>query len=592
MTDVENAYLASAISSHNNLDLMFGESREWFSSQNNKIVFDAIKMIHANGDAVDVVLLKLFTQDHFDKDVTKHIDVLMSCEYNPVNFEQYQSVLRENFLKNSMVSTLQESLSRIQKSGQGDIQEAVDQTESDILGVSQNDASAKQILKLGDVGVPVMKKVRLTKETGVIPYIGFTGLPDIDHLIGGFSAGDFIIVAGRPSSGKTAMGVQVARHNANNGKPIGFISLEMQSEQIYLRQLSFDCGIDSRRIISGEFTNLDFDRMAKSWKRINALPIYIDDQSPLSEMQIRSIGRRMVSSYGVEILVVDYLQLIDSSRGAENRQQEITKISRSLKSLAKELNIVVIALSQLSRKVEDRSPPRPILSDLRESGCVAGDTLITNYETGAREKISDLVGCDGFFTSSLNQGALKIEKDYVSSVFCSGRKRLFLLETALGKEVKASANHPFFKLPGWNRLDDLQIGDMVALPRIMPSCSLGSMSSAELANSDIYWDRIVSIKDIGVHDVYDMTVDKNHNFIANDIIVHNSIEQDADVVMFIYRPEYYGIAAYEDGTPTTKIAEIIVAKARNADTGSARTIFEKERGEFLALARSDQQDTI
>jgi replicative DNA helicase len=234
----------------------------------------------------------------------------------------------------------------------------------------------------------------------------------------------------------------------------------------------------------------------------------------------------------------------------------------------------------LSRAVEVRGgSKRPQLSDLRESGCLSGDTLIMDAITGKKTPIKTLaersiqhpltvlsVGHDG-----------KIGQQSMSKVFYSGKKLVFALKTTSGRVIKASANHPFFKKEGWTALEHLRPGDQIGVPRKVEK------------NPDptIFWDTIQSITPQGIEDVYDATVPGTHNFIANDFIVHNSIEQDADIVSFIYRPEYYQILEDEQGQSLKGIAEIIIAKHRNGALDTVRLRFTDQFARFSNLDDAD-----
>ena len=196
-------------------------------------------------------------------------------------------------------------------------------------------------------------------------------------------------------------------------------------------------------------------------------PIFIDDSATNTIVQMRTKARRLHLEHHIGLIIVDYLQLMETRTRVENRVQEIAEITRSLKALARELNIPVLALSQLSRAVEMSKPAIPKLAHLRESGCLAGDTLITRADTGERIPIKDLVGQKNIPVLSLNTKSLQIEKKYISKVFSSGHKQLFELKTRSGRIIKASANHPFFTIEGWRRLDTLNCDDLVAIPRVV-----------------------------------------------------------------------------------------------------------------------------
>jgi replicative DNA helicase len=328
----------------------------------------------------------------------------------------------------------------------------------------------------------------------------------------------------------------------------------------------------------------------------------IDDQPGLKITDLRARARRMREAYGIEFLVIDYLQLLSGSgsfRNQENRQLEVSEISRLLKTLARELNIPILCLSQLSRKVEERAGHRPMMRDLRESGCLTGDAQIKDAETGHIYTIKELAERKvqkPIFVYGVDKD-LKVGKHRMVKAFYSGKKVVYELKTRTGRSIKASANHPFLKLGGWSRLDSLTPGDKIALPnenifsselpsfdsRVLPSINdgmqpLATTASVGVVESDVYWDEILSITELGTEDVYDATVENVHNFVANDIIVHNSLEQDSDLVMFLLRREYY------DPYDKPGTAELIVAKNRHGGIGSVDLAFRKEIAQFANYA--------
>ncbi len=642
---------------------------------------------------------------------------------------------------------------------------------------------------------------------------------------------------------------------------VAIFSLEMSSIQLVNRLISAEAELESEKIKKGSLREDEWQQLYAKTSRLTEAPIFIDDTPALSIRELRSKCRRLKAQHNIELIIIDYLQLMtgDASRtGGGNREQEIASISRALKNIAKELEVPVIALSQLSRAVETRGgDKRPQLSDLRESGCLTSDALVFDAQTGAQVPIAELVqrqqesSLGGFRTLATN-AQWKLGEQTVSNAFYSGKKEVFELVTRSGRSIKASANHPFLKLSGWTRLDELKVGDKLAVPRTLSAssptnpmsedelillahllgdgCVLprqpyhytsadpanvavvqetakrlfdiegktvrqknwehyylrcpyhlthgrkhpitqwfeslglervrsynkkvpnavfqndeqhialflhhlwatdGNISSHQtksgrhqisiyyasssqqlakqvqhlllrsgilstvreqtsakyrsmyhvlvygrneqlkfleqvgcygqqglmvpqlieqlravdsnpnfdvvpreawdvfirqylaassltqrsfakaldmqhcgtalykngisrarmqriyqvlplvtlkhLAESDVLWDEIVSIRPLGVQDVYDITVDEAHNFVANDFVTHNSIEQDADIVMFLYRPEYYGLTESEDGQPVQGVGEIIISKHRN---GALDTVQLKFIGKF------------
>jgi replicative DNA helicase len=301
------------------------------------------------------------------------------------------------------------------------------------------------------------------------------------------------------------------------------------------------------------------------------MPIFIDDTPNITVTQMRSQSRKLQAQQNTELglIIIDYLQLMEGA--GDNRVQELSKITRSLKGLARELSVPVIALSQLSRGVEARTNKRPMLSDLRESGCLSGDSLVTLADTGLQVPIKELVGKSGFAVWALNEKTMKLEKAIVSNAFSTGIKPVFTLKTRLGRKIRATANHKFLTIHGWKKLDELSPKQHICLPRHLSISGKQTMTD---------WDKIVAIIPDGKEEVFDLTVPNLHNFVANNIIVHNSIEQDADLVIMLYRDEYYS-----PDTPDRGIAEVIIAKHRNGPTGTVKLLFDPQFTKFKNLAR-------
>nr|MDJ0570344.1 replicative DNA helicase [Pleurocapsa sp. MO_192.B19] len=338
------------------------------------------------------------------------------------------------------------------------------------------------LIPIADTLVNTFNTIEELHQETALPGIP-SGYYDLDAMTSGFSRSDLIIIAGRPSMGKTAFALCVASNIARDANlPIAIFSLEMSREQLTQRLLSSESKIASNRLRSGRIAQSDMESLVSAVGRLSELPIYIDDTANLTVMQMRSQVRRLQAQQKdpLGLVLIDYLQLMEGGDN-DNRVQQLSKMTRSLKGLARELNVPIVALSQLSRGVEQRTNKRPLLSDLRESGCLCGDTLITLADTGSQVPIKELVGKSGFTVWTLNQSTKKIEKALVSRTFVTGIKPVLRLKTALGRTIKATANHKFLTIKGWKRLDRLTTGDYLALPRYLPSSSLSTMSNEELA---------------------------------------------------------------------------------------------------------------
>ena len=257
-----------------------------------------------------------------------------------------------------------------------DVRELLDKAESRVFAIAQ-DASQQNTIAISDAiddAFDRIEKAHPGELTGIV-----TGYGDFDHLTAGLQPSDLIIVASRPSMGKTALTLCMARNAAVSGKPVLYFSLEMSTSQLTYRLICAEARVRSHHLRTGRLTEDDWDRLANWTGKLAAAPLYINDTANISLLELRADARRAKSEYGIELIVVDYIQLMTSHERFGNREQEIAYISRSLKALAKDLDIPIIACAQLSRAVETRSDKRPQLSDLRESGSLEQDADVVVF---------------------------------------------------------------------------------------------------------------------------------------------------------------------------------------------------------------------
>ena len=281
----------------------------------------------------------------------------------------------------------------------------------------------------------------------------------------------------------TSFVLNVARNIAAFHKlPVAIFSLEMSKDQLVQRMLASEVRIESGRLRAGRISQTEWEPLGHAISTLSQLPIFIDDTPNLGANEMRSQSRRLQAEQGgaLGLVLIDYLQLMEGN-GSENRVQVLSRITRSLKGLARELNVPVIALSQLSRGVESRTEKRPMMSDLRESGCLTGDTLVTSADSGAQVPISELVGQSGFAVWALNEKTLQLERREVSRAFATGTKPVFRLTTRSGRTIRATENHKFLTIHGWKRLDELSEKEHLALPRRVTSSISQTISDERLA---------------------------------------------------------------------------------------------------------------
>lgn len=833
---------------------------EDFYKQSHQKIYQAIEDLFAHGEPIDFISVssKLKERGILDKiGGTAYLTELINTVPTASHVLTYAKIVQKKRILRDLISAGQDISILGYKEG-NESEELLDNAERLIFQITQKSMSQtfsplKPCLK--DAFERIEKISNKEQKLRGIS----TGFNDLDTYLSGLQKSDLIVLAARPSMGKSSLGLDIAKSVAlKEGVPVGIFSLEMSKDQLVDRLISSESNVDAWKIRQGSLSSSgednDFTKIQSALGSLSDAPIFISDNSTMTVLQMRAMARRLKANHGLGLLVIDYLQLIEPGNKNMSSVQQVTEISRQLKGLARELDIPVLALSQLSRAVEQRTPSIPKLSDLRESGCLTADAIITDADTGKNYTIKELAERkkqNPMNVLSLN-GSNKVSSERMTKAFYSGRKTVFELKTKTGRTIKASANHPFFKLEGWKRLDELKRNDYIALPRcfdinrpanplsndelillahltgdgcILPrqpfhytnayienietvksaakklfniegrivkqknwyhlyltspykltkdkhhpitnwykdlgielvrsynkklpeaifSCdkekialflkhlwatdgnlswkrikgridsasiyyasssyvlakqvqhlllmlgihsslkekkqknyrsihniyiqgaenqlnflklvgindrrskeipilinsiskiipnpnndiipkeawrlyvepekttwrelcreietsycgstllktaisrkrmlrignALDSEGIKQLAQSDVFWDRIVSIKKIGERDVYDATVENTHNFIANDIIVHNSIEQDSDVVLFIYREDMY-----RKETPRKGIADILIAKHRNGPVGRIELYFDNSKATFRNLEKT------
>ncbi|SDN20444.1 primary replicative DNA helicase [Desulfonauticus submarinus] len=284
----------------------------------------------------------------------------------------YAQIVKEKSLRRRLIETGTELISKGFEE-EKDIDEIVDESEQKIFSLAESSIQPVFVStkELSDrVFEQLQKRVERKELVTGVP----TGYFQLDEMTAGFQPTDLIIIAGRPSMGKTAFALNVAMRAAvQAGVPVAIFSLEMSKEQLMMRMLCSWGKVDLRNMRTGFLSDEDFVRLTDAASALSSAPIFIDDTPALSTIEVRARSRRLKSEHGLGMVIVDYLQLMRASRGIDSREQEISEISRSLKALAKELEVPVVALSQLNRKVEERTDKRPKLSDLRESGAIEQD---------------------------------------------------------------------------------------------------------------------------------------------------------------------------------------------------------------------------
>ena len=356
-----------------------------FSSKINSIIFDTLKRFITNNQIADITTIKVFLENNEDFVANGGMKYLLEIAENSVsiiNAKQYGELIYDLYLRRELIDVgtelVNKSYSDFQEENSNSIIEKVELELFNLTNDGEKQRGPKIFTDvLSDTLDYAEKAFKKSSDVAVLK----TALTDLDKKIGGLHKSDLIIIAGRPSMGKTAFATNIASNicmdklNLKKKNNVLFFSLEMSSEQLATRLLSEMSKIPSEKIRTGNISKMDFENLLKNSEKIKNLSLFIDDSPALTLSAIRSRSRRLKRKDGLDLIIIDYLQLISSeSRNLnDNRVKEISEITRGLKAIAKEFNIPVIALSQLSRKVEDREEKRPQLADLRESGSIEQD---------------------------------------------------------------------------------------------------------------------------------------------------------------------------------------------------------------------------
>jgi replicative DNA helicase len=481
--------LISGKSAYNLIDQIGDKLREdYFFDIRNQKVYSTIVSLWLNQQPIDTIhcldRLKKTQSDYkneyngaefeqVDKEYLDELLVHSSLLSNPI---ETAKLIKEKFILRGIISAGEE-LKHLAFKQDKDPEAILDIAQQNLFKLTIGNQD-KNFVKLGEIAHETMEKMDLIHNNPE-EYNGVkTGFYDLDYKLGGLHNSDLIILACRPSMGKTALSLALALKVAKQGVGVAYFSLEMSADQLCERLIAAESKIDFRKIRAGELDtdaqNKEYEKMGKAVGRIAELPIWVDDTAAATVLEIRSKARRLKQRQNIGLIVIDYLQLMGGGNDkvyAGNRVQEVSDISRNLKILAKDLNVPIIALSQLSRKVESRDDKRPMLSDLRESGCLTGDTLVQILDHGhvsIKELLSDFQNKQILALNQagdLNHG--KLGYFPISNVFSTGIKQTFELQLASGKTIKATANHQFLTQDGWKRLDKLSTNERIATPEYL-----------------------------------------------------------------------------------------------------------------------------
>jgi replicative DNA helicase len=585
---------------------------DFYRSAHRKL-FETMRGIYARGDPVDIIttteelkragIVEEIGGPLYVRDLSEQVPT-------PAGAAHYARIVAQAALLRRLIDAAADIM-QMGYSSPEDPETVADEAEQRIYEVARREDrdQVAQVRDLIDEAMMTLESIQNREAQ----YEGIpTGFRDLDSLMSGMQAGNLIVVAARPGVGKSSFVTNLARNVAVDAHaPVGLFSLEMSRWEIGMRLLCGEARVPWDRIRNKRVGAEDWSNIVQAAEKLHDAPLSIVDSGNVTIVDIRARARRLATrQQGLGVIVVDYLQLMSHHRRVDNRQQEIAEISRSLKLLAKELSIPVIAVSQLNRDPERRQDKRPQLSDLRE--CVTGETPVVLAD-GRLVPIRDLVGETPHVLAFAGGGRLvEARADLVWEV---GRRPVFELRLASGRSLRATAEHRVYGAAGWRRLAEVGIGDALAVagrtpepaaafagsdargwvpaggvPRsnrhpgearhplaVADSSLVGDDGSVD-GNEEVFWDAVIGVEPAGERTVFDMTVPGPANWLAEGIVTHNSgaIEQDADVVIFIHR---------DDTDVATKgTADLIVAKHRNGPTDTVKLAFLPSLTQFRNFA--------
>lgn len=514
---------------------------DMFYKYSHQMIYQTISELFEKDYSINIVnLLSSFQEKGILEKIggIQEIGNILNQTQNPYDLNFYLQILNETYLRRRLIQFGKEIISAGFNISEN-LDKLFEEIERKIFFLNQQKlrekiSSASEIID--DVFSEIKLKISKNEKTGFQ-----TSFKDLDAILQGLQKSDLIVIAGRPSMGKTAFSLNIGKNIVEAYNiPLVIFSLEMSKQQIMYRFLSTESSINSNRLKSGKMTQLEWKKLTNCMNKLSEFPIFIDDNPSITVAEIRAKLKKLLGKTKNEIIVIiDYLQLMKISSKLENRSQEISYITRNLKILAREFQIPVILLSQLSRNVESRTNKRPLLSDLRESGCKS------------------------FFESS-DKNPLQIWNKFSCytnlqlNFLNKGIKPIFLIILDNQQSFLVTSNHKILSKKGWNSIDQFKKGDNI----------FNFRKKANSQKIEISLNIIKNIQYKGLSTVYDMMIPIFHNYIENGIVFHNSIEQDADVVIMIYREEYYN-----EKSSKPQITELNVAKHRNGSLGTAKLLF-------------------
>lgn len=388
--EAEGEILGSFINDNENINKVgdFLLPEHFYLEINKKIYGFILKLINSGHPATYITIKSCFRDEENLKDIDQYIIGIISRAHLLTDVISLGKIIYDSYLKRQLIGISQEIVNKASKASLEESgQECLEEAEQMLFNLASSGSTGNRCVRLAKVMLNSVEKIKTLKKQGTEVFGVPTGFNDLDKITGGLQDSDLIILAARPSMGKTALAVNMAYNAAQsfgrylkNDKSVLIFSLEMSTEQVVTRIISMLTNISSSQLRKGTFLNgEELGRVTAITANVSDIPLFIDDTAASTISAIRTKARRMKRQHNIGLIVIDYLQLIRGSAGHSNRVNEIGEISQGLKAIAKELNIPVLALSQLSRAVESREDKRPQLSDLRESGNIEQDADIVMF---------------------------------------------------------------------------------------------------------------------------------------------------------------------------------------------------------------------
>jgi replicative DNA helicase len=444
---------------------------EDFYRNDHRLIFEAVAVLIERSQPCDAVTLSGHLESQGLLDQVGGLSYLGSLARDTpttANIRAYADIVRERSVLRQLITAGNMIVGSALEPEGREAREVVDEAERAVFEIAERGSRGKVGFRTVKSILPdVVNRIdELYHSDGTMTGIS-TGFKKLDEMTSGLQPGDLIIIAGRPSMGKTTLAVNIAENAAlGSNKSAAIFSMEMSAESLTLRMISSLGRINQSNLRSGRLEEQDWPRIDSAMTQLGSANIFIDETPALTPTEIRARARRLKRERGLDLIVVDYLQLMQVAGTKENRATEISEISRSLKALAKELKVPVIALSQLNRGVEQRVEKKPVMSDLRE--CVTGETLVCLAD-GRRVPIRELVGqTPEVWAMSEDQKIIKAQSDLVWS---KGVRQVLRVSLASGRSLRATPNHRVFTGDGWQTMSELKMGSRVAIGRQFPSIS-------------------------------------------------------------------------------------------------------------------------